>query len=109
MNFDYTHLEFSSLDYKFNINFRVNEVNYFDSHGDWLTITAGNGLSITNIDDSSLVFNTTTNTMAYAVTHHPIENNVLDMLSQELDVEVNKEMMLKLLKMVKDKDEDGQS
>lgn len=109
MNLEYSHLEFSSLDYKFNINFRVNEVNYVDSHGDIITITAGDGISITNTDDSMIFTTVDTTIPSYAVTYHPVENNILDLLSQELDVEVDKETMLELLKLVKKKDEDRQS
>jgi len=99
MNFNYTYLEFSSLDYKFNINFKVNEVNYIDSHGDTI--------SVTNTNDSMVFTTVNTSTPIYDVAYHSIENNILDMLSKELNVEIDKETMLKLLQMVKEKDGDS--
>ena len=102
MKFQYTSIQFKPIEYKYNVNFRINEINYIDTHGDTLTITAGDGLTVTTGD--FLYFDGSSHTLQY----HPVENNILDLLSQELDVEINKEMMLKLLEMAKN-DEDNRN
>lgn len=93
MEFKNTYIEFNSLEYKFNVNFKINEVNYIDSHGDTFTFTTSDD-NISIAHDSSTPFVTFT-----------VENNILDMLSQELDVEVNKEMFMKMIEMSKKLDD----
>lgn len=76
MKFEFTYLEFDSIEYN-----PYSSIDY--------TIATG----------INTYFNEPTLTTS-SFTIHPVENSILDLLSQELDVEINKETMVKIINLV---------
>lgn len=86
MKFELTAILFDSIEYK-----KYDTISI--GNQEWLTSNFTTIMS----DDALIYYNDSSGSIQL----HYVENNILDLLSQELDVEVNKEMFMKIIDLVK--------